>query len=334
MATKPIQKKPSSIDWKQSTLFWSCSCLAIAFVLVVVPAMKEDYRWILWFALPFAVVAVWDFARNNNSPSPKLWAAFGGLIIAICLGSFYVAIPPTTADIHGAVTPPAEAMPEAAATTLVSPNAVMPSVVPALPAQPAHYDCPAGTAICVSGGSDASITNNYCGEGVSTCVRATDTKSLKASGNISDPEGVLVSNGTTINPPVSLPQVPAPHSIRPAIAQQPINQTGNCNNAGTFNGPVNQDCQTINQGPPPLPDGLYQSGQLIGGVQGAKVSSDGTTVTFTNLHISSGSVDLKAPINFQKLTVECPEVTNSQQGLSQTNLAFIGDTICTIDWTN
>jgi hypothetical protein len=86
------------------------------------------------------------------------------------------------------------------------------------------------------------------------------------------------------------------------IAQAP---SGNCNNNGTFTGTMNNNCPTI-VGPPREPNGLYQTNERVGLVAAARPGPNSDQVTFQDLRIGSGNIDLSAPIEFQNVLVKCP----------------------------
>ena len=115
--------------------------------------------------------------------------------------------------------------------------------------------------------------------------------------------------------------------------------SGNCNNYGTNNGTMNNDCSTNNFGPPRQPGRLYQQGQIIGTVQRAQFSPDGKTITFTNLRIFGSIVDLAANVEFQgykgSFVVTCPRLAESQSGNATITAIMInGTTECKIMGTN
>ena len=48
----------------QSTLLWGSGSLALAIIITVVAAMTHDIRWALFFSIPFAGFAGWEFTRT------------------------------------------------------------------------------------------------------------------------------------------------------------------------------------------------------------------------------------------------------------------------------
>jgi hypothetical protein len=115
-----------------------------------------------------------------------------------------------------------------------------------------------------------------------------------------------------------------------AFAQSPqqLPGGGNCNNYGTFNGTMNNNCPTYNM-PPRRPEGLYQSDQMVGLVGGVKPGQNPNQVVFQNLRISSGTVDLSAPLEFQNARVSCP--MPQRPGMAaMTVIAIAGDITCDI----
>ena len=67
-------------------LLWGC--LAAATAIVVAAASKAlDARWPLWAAWPFAVFAVWAFARAWQPDRKKVraYTIFAALLLAIAL---------------------------------------------------------------------------------------------------------------------------------------------------------------------------------------------------------------------------------------------------------
>jgi hypothetical protein len=106
--------------------------------------------------------------------------------------------------------------------------------------------------------------------------------------------------------------------------------SGNCNNNGTNNGTINNNCPTINQGVPRRPAGLYQSDQMIGLVDAFKLN--GGKITFTNPRISSGIVDLEANMEFQDLVISCPGFASVTSGrrAAQTTIMVNGAMDCDV----
>jgi hypothetical protein len=84
----------------QSTLFWGCVAMAAAIVLAVVAAMIHDIRRVLIFAWPFAVFAVWEFARyfSNKKIVVRSTAGASVVIFGVLLGWLYSALAPATRD--------------------------------------------------------------------------------------------------------------------------------------------------------------------------------------------------------------------------------------------
>lgn len=92
-------------------------------------------------------------------------------------------------------------------------------------------------------------------------------------------------------------------------------QGANCNNSvgGDNTGPLTNNCPTYNFEAPKLPWGIYQNGQLIGTVGHAHWDGHSSTMTITNLKISSGTVDVAAPMQIQSITFSCDAVRKTPQ---------------------
>ena len=113
----------------------------------------------------------------------------------------------------------------------------------------------------------------------------------------------------------------------PQVAQNPPSITNNAPSINTLNQSGGNN--TINIGPPRRPEGLYQSGQMVGLVGGAKPGPSPNQVIFQNLRISSGTVDLSAPLEFQNAIVRCP--LPSPRGMAaMTAIMMAGETTCDI----
>ncbi len=67
--------------WYESSLFWGCISLAGAIVLAVIAAMLRDFRWLLIFAFPLAVIA-WLVACHRLKSRKVYWTVFSLLVIA------------------------------------------------------------------------------------------------------------------------------------------------------------------------------------------------------------------------------------------------------------
>jgi hypothetical protein len=96
------------------------------------------------------------------------------------------------------------------------------------------------------------------------------------------------------------------------------------------NAPLTNNCPTYNLGPPPLPDGIYQSGQLIGRVRGALYDGTSPPMTITDLRISSGTVDLQAPMQIQHVTFSCPSLKQARGGAAMTVISIQGEQTCDV----
>ena len=109
-----------------------------------------------------------------------------------------------------------------------------------------------------------------------------------------------------------------------------------CTNSigGNNSGALTNNCPTYNFGPPPLPDGIYQNGQLIGRVGGAQYDGTSTTMTITDLRISSGIVDLHAPMKIQNVAFLCDALKNAQGGAVMTIFFLQGATTCNVIKSN
>ena len=75
--------------------------------------------------------------------------------------------------------------------------------------------------------------------------------------------------------------------------------------------PNNSGTITQNQGPPRAPLGLYQSGQSIGSVEGFYMSVDGKQITFVNIRLSEGAIDLNGNVEFQNFVLSCPALMSA-----------------------
>src|SRR6266446_944198 len=81
--------------WHQSALFWGCISAVVAIVIAVLVAMLKDVRGLLFFAWPFAAIAVWEFARTWGSAGHVKWITAGGsLVAAIALFGLYLGLAP------------------------------------------------------------------------------------------------------------------------------------------------------------------------------------------------------------------------------------------------
>jgi len=116
----------------------------------------------------------------------------------------------------------------------------------------------------------------------------------------------------------------------PAIAQTPsgINAP---NNQGIITQGQTGGTNIVQQGPPRLPLGLYQSGFEIGLVQRFAVSSDGKQIVLTNPRIASGTVDFSANMEIQDYVIYCPGLAPPTRGQAAfTSSVVIGDVSCAI----
>jgi hypothetical protein len=110
-------------------------------------------------------------------------------------------------------------------------------------------------------------------------------------------------------------------------AQSP---SGNCNNYGTNQGTINNNCNNTYNMPPRRQNGLYQDNEMVGQVSGVKVSPAGNQVIFQDLRISSSTVDLRAPLEFQGAVVSCPILAPMQKGAAMTAIVIGGETTCDV----
>ena len=121
---------------------------------------------------------------------------------------------------------------------------------------------------------------------------------------------------------------PAPPPSPPVAQPAPPPGSGNCNNNGINTGTINNNCPTYNS-PPRRPDGLYQADQLVGQVVAAQPGPAPNQVTFQNLRIASGTVDLSAPFEFQNVIVSCG--MSKPSGMAAfTSIMVPGATTCEI----
>jgi hypothetical protein len=84
------------------------------------------------------------------------------------------------------------------------------------------------------------------------------------------------------------------------------------------------------QAPPPLPNGLYQYGQLVGSVQEATTDPRTGQVIFQNLRIDSGIVNLTQNLEIQGVTVSCPSLEQPGVQAAHISIAIFGPTTCEI----
>ena len=106
--------------------------------------------------------------------------------------------------------------------------------------------------------------------------------------------------------------------------------SGNCSAAGPVGGNFSPNCDNT-YAPPQLPTGLYQDGQLVGHVQGATTDKSTGIVTFQNLAIHAGVIDLSQDLEIQGILVRCPDLASMPTGMSETDITIAGQTKCQIE---
>lgn len=103
LPNRQVAEMPAVVNqgWYQSTLFWGLVGIAIAIVLTVVAAMKKDIRWLLWFAWPFAGLAVWEFLTYFHFARKRrvMIAACATCVVAVALYSLSVWLKPKPTPI-------------------------------------------------------------------------------------------------------------------------------------------------------------------------------------------------------------------------------------------
>ena len=76
----------SAVVWYESNRFWGALATAIGIVLVVVAAMKHDLRFLLLFAIPFAMIAGWTITSIfANKKARVILTGIGAGIVCIGL---------------------------------------------------------------------------------------------------------------------------------------------------------------------------------------------------------------------------------------------------------
>jgi hypothetical protein len=83
---------------RQSTFLWGCGSMVAAIVLMVVGTMTHDTRPWLIVAWPFAIFAVWEFARTISKDSRVVcWCSAIGTVLTGCfLLWLYLFLTPTS----------------------------------------------------------------------------------------------------------------------------------------------------------------------------------------------------------------------------------------------
>jgi hypothetical protein len=106
---------------RQSTFFWGCAGAVLAIVLTVVAAMAHDIRWLLGIAWPFAMFAIWEFARTWFAKRVHIVAITGaGMILSgLLLGCLYRSLSPTET-----IPPVAKASQPPASSSMPSPGTI------------------------------------------------------------------------------------------------------------------------------------------------------------------------------------------------------------------
>jgi hypothetical protein len=123
-------------------------------------------------------------------------------------------------------------------------------------------------------------------------------------------------------------------SLKDSCAQTAAPNGSNCsiNIGGDNKAPATNNCPTIYYGPKRQPSGLYQSDERVGLVNGAMLDNDNNEITLMNPRISSGVVDLTAPLEFQKFNLLCDQFVEIGKRVhaAQTTIMINGPLKCKI----
>lgn len=76
-----------TVPWYESNLFWGPAALGVGILLTVVAAMKQDLRWLLWFAAPCFLLVSWSAVKQIERAGLK-WLLMSVCFLVIC-GSLY-----------------------------------------------------------------------------------------------------------------------------------------------------------------------------------------------------------------------------------------------------
>jgi len=121
--------------------------------------------------------------------------------------------------------------------------------------------------------------------------------------------------------------------LLPVDAQTSTPGPGNItapNNTGIITNGQSGGTNTVIQGPPRLPLGLYQSDQQIGLVDGSSVSADGKQITLNNPRTASGTVNFAANIELgDHLVLACPSLAPSRPAAFSA-VSTVGRVTCTV----